>query len=78
MSAGILAAPGTKYGPCKRPCAHIDCAETRRIAAAPCRRCGEPIGYDTLYFSEQGGTVFIHLDCAWDEDHSKQPEGVAS
>ena len=45
-----MVGPGSKWGPCKS-CEHTDCAESRAMAAAPCSRCGRPIGYDTQFFS---------------------------
>lgn len=51
MAAGRLPNPGTEYGPCEaRDCGHKDCAETRRMAAESCNRCGEAIGYDVRYY----------------------------
>lgn len=52
MAAGSLPAPGTKYGPCKKTCAHADCAAARREAAAICRICGEAIGYENAFYQE--------------------------
>lgn len=71
MAAGTLPQPGTKYGPCFDPCQHLDCAETRRMAALRCRICKEPIGYDddTYHsrFYQEGGygepIVLVHADC---------------
>ena len=31
-------------------CAHTDCADTYEIAHAPCRYCGQPIGFDTRFY----------------------------
>lgn len=50
MAAGILAAPGTEYGPCEGECQHTDCAATRSTATAECIHCDEPIGYDTRFY----------------------------
>jgi len=60
-----LPAPGTELGPCEGECGHSDCARTRRDAAAPCRICGEPIGYDRAFHYEGGGAV--HHACLMDE-----------
>jgi hypothetical protein len=67
MAAGSLAAPGTTYGPCAEPCEHRDCALTRTSAATPCvyEQCGEPIGYDRLFFQTDVGLA--HADCVYDE-----------
>ncbi len=70
MAAGILAEPGSPNGPCQELCQHIDCAESRRMAAAPCDRCQEPIGYNRRFYSikhepnRQG--EFVHADCEED------------
>lgn len=50
MAAGRLPAPGTTYGPCDEPCQHTDCAQTRQQAESACTLCGQPIGYETLFF----------------------------
>lgn len=51
MAALPLPAPGTKYGPCVDACAHHDCAESRRMANAPCVHCGRTIGYDVPFYA---------------------------
>ncbi len=61
MAAGRLPSPGkvvrgTEIGPCVEPCAHTDCAATRATAAALCKWCGKPIGYETGYFEGDDGT----------------------
>lgn len=45
MAYIILSEPGTKYGPCKEPCAHKDCAATRKEAESICSLCSQPLGY---------------------------------
>lgn len=64
MAAISLPIPGSKYGPCVGECHHIDCALTRRDAKSKCTRCGEPIGYDVMFY-ESGGDPggFIHATC---------------
>ncbi len=62
MAWAILSRPGTKYGPCKKECKHVDCAETRRQAAALCGYCGKPIGYG-YKFSETPDKGFAHWLC---------------
>ena len=49
-------------GPCKRPCQHRDCAETRALVARVCPYCSQPIGYE-LKFT---GDPPVHFDCALD------------
>lgn len=51
MARGYLAQPGTEHGPCV-DCTHVDCAESRRMAASTCRFCGKPIGYDTDFYAD--------------------------
>lgn len=64
MAAGTLPQPGSKYGPCLADCSHVDCAETRSMAASPCRICGKPIGYETRFYDghERGLTHAICLE----------------
>lgn len=64
MAAGALHKPGTKFGPCVAECAHVDCAETRTMAATACRICGKPIGYDTRFYDghEKGLTHALCLE----------------
>ena len=63
MSFATIAAPGTEFGPCAEPCEHTDCAATRRTAEALCNICGEPIGYDRRYYSDDPGG-YVHALCA--------------
>lgn len=74
MAAGRLSAPGTHLGACAEECQHLDCAETKRMAAAPCRWCHAPIGYmpgngiarwdgRSGEFYEVGGGEFAHAVC---------------
>ena len=64
MGYGILAEPGTEFGPCAEPCQHKDCAATRAKANENCIECGETIGYGTKYYQEEDG--LIHYRCAKD------------
>lgn len=51
MAAITLPKPGTELGPCESAdCGHKDCALTREQAAAVCRYCNEPIGYDKRFY----------------------------
>ena len=64
MAAGTLPHPGSHYGPCAQSCAHRDCAETRRMAAALCSICGYTIGYERLFYRD--GEIMTHAVCAED------------
>jgi hypothetical protein len=64
MAMGILAAPGTKVGPCKTKCGHIDCRQTRADAAAQCRFCGKAIGYGVGFIRARLTGALAHDDCA--------------
>jgi len=50
MAAGILSKPGSKYGPCKFECKHVDCRETREIATSNCTICEGKIEYETRFY----------------------------
>ena len=62
MASGTLPAPGAQYGPCLEPCGHVDCAESRRMAAEACVFCGKVIGYDTPLYNMSPGLA--HALCA--------------
>jgi len=64
MAPGTLPRPGTTYGPCEGTCAHTDCAATRRMATSACPHCGQPIGYDALFYMTDAGTA--HARCEED------------
>lgn len=61
MAAGILPAPGTKVGPCRGKCGHVDCNETRERAASKCLYCGEPVGFRIRCY--QHGDYTVHARC---------------
>jgi hypothetical protein len=61
MAAGILPKPGSKAGPCRKNCQHIDCAETRERASSQCLYCRLPIGYDVRVY--QHGDYTVHARC---------------
>jgi hypothetical protein len=63
MASGILQKPGTKLGPCKGKCKHLDCAATRADAAAPCRFCQKPIGYGDNFFRARLSGALGHGRC---------------
>lgn len=72
MAAGILQEPGSEFGPCVDECAHRDCAETRKMAAAECVHCDEPIGYGVRFYHVDtvpvrthpvGEKVYAHARC---------------
>jgi len=63
MAHGILAAPGTEYGPCEdTDCGHTDCAASRDQAREACYHCGRIIGYGVRYYTDETGS--IHARCA--------------
>ena len=74
MASSTLPAPGTDHGPCAEPCAHTDCAHTRRMAAAVCPLCGAAIGYERRFYNEgkPGGFDLAHALCVEDN-----PDGPA-
>ena len=65
MAAGALAPPGSEAGPCADPCPHFDCKLSRADAAAPCRICSAPIGYETrIYLAPEAiGRQLVHAVC---------------
>ena len=67
MAAGSLPEPGTKLGPCKAGCAHLDCEETREMAKTNCRICQKPIGYETRFFQEGSMRELVHEECLENE-----------
>ncbi len=72
MGWATLPKPGTNAGPCAKNCKHIDCAETRNMAASTCRLCGEAIGYDhPFYNDDQSPTHLVHTKCAHNLTHTK-------
>ncbi len=80
MAAARLPIPGSKYGPCLDICAHRDCAATRAEAAAICRLCAKPIGYEVRFYSEgalglggdRTGRFLVHANCAEREIEAEQ------
>lgn len=50
MAAGRLSKPGSEFGPCFNDCKHLDCKQTREMAAYECLYCHKPIGYDTRFY----------------------------
>lgn len=61
MAAGVLPKPGTKVGPCKGKCGHLDCAETRDRAVSKCLYCQKKIGYGVRVY--QHGVYTVHARC---------------
>lgn len=51
MAAGVIQAPGTEFGPCKDECQHLDCKQTREMAAHICSYCSEAIGYERRFYN---------------------------
>lgn len=76
MAAGVLAKPGTEFGPCAEPCQHTDCAGTRRIATTVCRFCNKEIGYDRRFYNDEG---YVHTACLEDSiDAERQQRNTKS
>lgn len=66
MAAGTIPKPGSTYGPCLAcACAHVDCAETRRMAAVLCEVCRTPIGYGRQFYHHDD--AMAHAECRWAE-----------
>ncbi len=65
MAAGIMAAPGTEYGPCADACEHTDCAATRKRAQSICFHCKKPIGYGVRFYDvgKPGAMTSVHALC---------------
>jgi hypothetical protein len=61
MAAGVLGKPGTQFGPCKTPCKHLDCAETRSRATSRCIYCKRVVGYGVRIY--QHGDYVVHARC---------------
>lgn len=82
MAAGVLQEPGTDYGPCVDACQHRDCAETRKMAAAECAHCSEPIGYGVPFYRlrelEEEGNIYASRVYAHAECEELRLEGGAS
>jgi hypothetical protein len=64
MAVGILPEPGSKRGPCESKCKHRDCAQTRQMAAEPCRFCQKAIGYDAGFVRARLTGSLAHVSCA--------------
>ena len=60
--------PGSEFGPClDEKCGHTDCAASREQAAAKCRVCGEPIGYNRGFYGPDETGRAIHFACIDEE-----------
>lgn len=74
------AAPGTKFGPCKKPCKHRDCEASRVEATTECYLCHKHIGYETKFYCDtfygddgkMTGRVYRHFLCAIKEQAAKR------
>lgn len=77
MSASTLRAPGAKYGPCERPCSHMDCEASRKMAAAVCPLCAKPIGWDTRFYDDRSnhGLGLVHALCLEEQVEREQAKG---
>ena len=58
MNYSVIPEPGSKLGPCKIPCAHADCAESRRDSEWMCHYCAKPIGYSTPFLRDPFTRMF--------------------
>lgn len=67
MAASRLPKPGSKLGPCRKACKHIDCAQTRAMAARPCAICETPIQYERRFYSHSGIDELTHAECLEDQ-----------
>lgn len=76
MAAGTLPKPGTKYGPCKDPCSHLDCEMTKRDAETKCPICNKAIGFETYFYNDSKSGGLVHAICLEDqiENESKAKE----
>lgn len=62
MAYIALSGPGTDHGPCREPCAHRDCDQTRELAErTACPGCSEPLGYDRTFWLVDG--IMRHVAC---------------
>lgn len=71
MAASKLPKPGTEYGPCADPCAHVDCLETRNMSHKQCLYCETEIGYETRFYQLETGAL-VHARCHEEEIESIQ------
>jgi len=83
MGWAKLPSPGTEHGPCRGPCEHKDCAETRGMADALCVYCGETIGFDAPFYhvraSGKKPEGYAHARCTWETIQATfpRPPGLA-
>ena len=73
VASSALSKPGTKHGPCKGSCAHLDCKSTREVAASPCRICAKPIGFDRHFYIDAPPNVCVHAVCYEEECAAARP-----
>lgn len=66
MAAGTLPKPGSTVGPCAEACGHLDCLETRKMAADNCHFCQTEIGYDRRFYLTDNG--LCHATCLEERD----------
>lgn len=60
---GFIDKPGSKYGPCARPCRHIDCVQMREFAKRRCSICDQEIGYERRYYIKGYWERMAHVEC---------------
>ncbi len=80
MAIWNIPEPGTGGVPCKRKCEHLDCEESRQMAARVCSQCGEEIGYNRDFMianSILGYDVYYHTEC-WHEFQDQQMEAASA
>jgi hypothetical protein len=66
MAAGTLPKPGSKVGPCKGTCKHLDCAQTKADAATACRFCAKPIGFEKPFNRARFDGSLAHESCMYE------------
>jgi hypothetical protein len=61
MAASLIAKPGTKFGPCKDACEHVDCRQSRELVNTCCFFCHSRIGYNKMFVTS--GKRAAHDTC---------------
>jgi hypothetical protein len=62
VAASRIPRPGTKYGPCKEACAHIDCKAQREEAKTNCEFCHSAIGFGREFYYLSADDL-AHAEC---------------
>ncbi len=75
MAAGYL-----RQATVCQSCEHRDCAQTRSMAAAMCRLCDHPIGWDVGFFTDPMDPkrlALVHADCLyWEVERDQAAVGI--